>query len=232
MRRLIAASLMALVILSFVGTPLASAQQQVSFSIGGFSPRSQDARSSADVLVQDRKFLDFNVGDLSGPTVGAEWLVNLGDNFEAGLGVGFYQRSTPAVDRLSEFSNGDPIVADLKLRVVPFSATIRFLPMGHHGAVQPYIGGGVGVLAWRYSETGDFVANDNVTIINDTFAGSGTTTGPVVLGGVRVPVGSWGVGGEIRYQKAEGDLPGNQGFAGSKIDLGGLTYTFTINIRF
>ena len=232
MRRLIAASLMALVILSFVGTPVASAQQQVSFSIGGFSPRSQDARSSADVLVQDRTFLDFNVGDLSGPTVGAEWLVNLGDNFEAGLGVGFYQRSTPAVDRLSEFSNGDPIVADLKLRVVPFSATIRFLPMGHHGAVQPYIGGGVGVLAWRYSETGDFVANDNVTIINDTFAGSGTTTGPVVLGGVRVPVGSWGVGGEIRYQKAEGDLPGNQGFAGSKIDLGGLTYTFTINIRF
>jgi hypothetical protein len=232
MRRLITASLMALVVLSFVGTPVASALQQVSFSIGGFSPRSQDARSSADVLVQDRKFLDFNVGDLSGPTVGAEWLVNLGDNFEAGLGVGFYQRSTPAVDRLNEFSTGAPIVADLKLRVVPFSATMRFLPLGHHGAVQPYVGGGVGVLAWRYSETGDFVANDNVTIIHDSFVGSGTATGPVILGGVRVPVGSWGVGGEIRYQKAEGNLPGDQGFAGSKIDLGGLTYSFTLNFRF
>jgi hypothetical protein len=232
MRRLITVGLVTLVVLGVVGTPVASAQQQLSFAIGGFSPRAEDARTSGDVLVGDRRFLDFNVGDLSGPTVGAEWLVNLGDNFEAGLGVGFYQRSTPAVDRLNEFSTGAPIVADLKLRVVPFSATMRFLPLGHHGAVQPYVGGGVGVLAWRYSETGDFVANDNVTIIHDSFVGSGTATGPVILGGVRVPVGSWGVGGEIRYQKAEGNLPGDQGFAGSKIDLGGLTYSFTLNFRF
>jgi len=47
-----------------------------------------------------------------------------------------------------------------------------------------------------------------------------------------VPVGSWGVGGELRYQAASGSLPADQDFAGSKIDLGGLSYTFTINIRF
>ena len=104
--------------------------------------------------------------------------------------------------------------------------------MGHHGPIQPYIGGGVSVMPWRYSETGDFVASDGKSIINDSFTASGTATGPVILGGVRVPVGSWGVGGELRYQKADGNLPGNQGFAGSKIDLGGLTYNFTINIRF
>lgn len=232
MRRLITAGFVTLVVLGVAGTPAASAQQQLSISVGGFSPRAEDARSSGDVLVGDRQFLDFNVGDLSGPTVGAEWLVNMGNYFEAGFGVGFYQRSTPAVDRLNVFSSGDDIVADLKLRVVPFSATMRFLPLGHHGAVQPYVGGGVGVLAWRYSETGDFVASDGVSIIHDNFSGSGTATGPVILGGVRVPVGSWGVGGELRYQKAEGSLPSDQGFAGSKIDLGGLTYSFTINIRF
>jgi hypothetical protein len=60
----------------------------------------------------------------------------------------------------------------------------------------------------------------------------------VILGGVRVPVGSWGVGGELRWQSAKGDLPADQDFAGTvnsigpKIDLGGLTYTFTINVRF
>jgi hypothetical protein len=233
MRRLITAGLVALVVLGVVGSPVASAQQQqVSFSFGGFSPRAEDARGSNDVLVGDRQFLDFNIGDLSGPTVGGEWLVNLGNNFEAGLGLGFYQRTTPAVDRLSTFANGDPIVADLKLRVVPFSATVRFLPMGHNGPIQPYIGAGVGVFAWRYSETGDFVANDNVTIIHDSFSGSGSATGPVILGGVRVPVGGWAVGGELRYQSASGTLPGDQGFAGSKIDLGGITYTFTINVRF
>ncbi len=212
---------------------LASAQQSVNFYVGGFAPRAEDARDRQDVLVQDRSFLDFNVGDLNGPTIGAEWLVGLGDKFDAGLGLGFYQRSTPAADRFKEFQGtGDPILADLKLRVVPFTATIRFLPLGHHDGIQPYIGGGVGVFAWRYSEVGDFVADDNVSIIHGSFVGSGSATGPVILGGVRVPIGSWGVGGEIRYQSAMGTLPADQDFAGSKIDLGGMTYAVTINARF
>jgi len=98
------------------------------------------------------------------------------------------------IHRFNEFAGtGDPIVADLKLRVVPMSATFRFLPLGHHEGVQPYIGAGAGVFAWRYSESGDFVASDNRTIIHGNFRRSGTATGPVVLGGVRVPIGSVGV---------------------------------------
>jgi hypothetical protein len=54
----------------------------------------------------------------------------------------------------------------------------------------------------------------------------------VILGGVRVPVGKWGVGGEIRYQAAVGNLPADQSFAGSKIDLGGITYAATFKVRF
>ena len=88
------------------------------------------------------------------------------------------------------------------------------------------------MFGWRYSETGDFVASDNVTIIHGNFVGSGSATGPVVLGGVRVPAGSWSIGGELKYQAAEGNLPSNQGFAGSTIDLGGLTYAFTFGVRF
>src|SRR5262245_6301095 len=171
--------------------------------------------------------------DLSGFTVGGEYLVALGRNFDAGVGIGFYQRSTAAVDRFNEFAGtGDPIVADLKLRVVPVSATFRFLPLGHSDGVVPYIGAGVGAFGWRYSESGDFVANDNRTIIHGNFAGSGWNTGPVILGGLRVPIGSVGVGGEIRWQSALGNLPSDQDFAGTKIDLGGLTYSFTINFKF
>lgn len=235
MRRLITSGLVALAVVGVVGARAASAQQQLVISLGGFSPRAQEGRTNGDVLVGDRQFLDFNIRDLSGPLVGGEWLVSLGDNLEAGLGVGFYQRTTPAVDRFSEFSNGSPIVGNLKLRVIPFTATMRFLPFGHHGPVQPYIGAGVGVFKYRYSETGDFVATDGATIINGSFVGSGTAAGPVILGGVRVPVGAWGVGGEIRYQSATGNLPADQGFAGGinpKIDLGGISYTFTINVRF
>ena len=231
MRRLITAGLVTLVVLGFVGTPVASAQQQVSFSVGGFSPRSEDARTPGDVLVNNLDFLAFRIKDFSGPMFGAEYLTGLGDHFDAGLGIGFYQRTVPTLYNDFVNTNGTEIEQDLKLRVVPLTATVRWLPLGHHNGVEPYIGAGVGVFNYRYSESGQFLATDR-SIFRGTFAGSGTATGPVILGGIRVPVGSWGVGGELRYQSASGTLPKDQDFAGSKIDLGGLTYTFTINVRF
>ena len=231
MRRLTTAVFVTCVVLGFVGTPVASAQQQLSFSVGGFSPRPVDARATGDVLVKDLDYLAFRVSDFSGPLFGAEYLAGLGDNFDAGIGVGFYQRTVPTVYNDFVNANGTEIEQDLKLRVVPFTATVRWLPMGHHNGVEPYIGAGVGVFNYRYSESGQFLATDK-SIFRGTFVGSGTATGPVILGGVRVPVGSWGVGGELRWQSAEGKLPADQDFSGSKIDLGGFSYTFTINVRF
>jgi hypothetical protein len=231
MRRLTTAGLMTVAILGLVGTQKVSAQQQISFSVGGFSPGSETARVTGDVLVNDQNFLAFRVSDFGGPLFGAEYLTALGDHFDAGFGVGFYQRTVPTVYTDFVNANGSEIQQDLRLRVVPFTASVRWLPMGHHNGIEPYIGAGVGVFNYRYSETGQFLATDK-SIFQGNFVGSGTATGPVILGGIRVPVGSWGVGGELRYQTASGNLPADQDFAGSKIDLGGLTYAFTINVRF
>jgi hypothetical protein len=137
-----------------------------------------------------------------------------------------------AVDANYVNANGSEVVANLKLRIVPFTATIRLLPLGHNAPVQPYVGAGVGVNGWRYSEYGQFVDPDTRAIFNGNFVGTGWATGPVVLGGVRVPMGPTAAGFEARWQKAHGDLPAGQGFAGSEIDLGGMNYLFTFNIRF
>ena len=53
--------------------------------------------------------------------------------------------------------DGTDIEQTLKLRIIPFTATIRLLPFGNDRPIQPYIGAGVGVYRWRYSETGEFV---------------------------------------------------------------------------
>jgi hypothetical protein len=223
-------------ITGFVATPSASAQQSVNFYIGGFTPRSFDARGTDDVLYSDRFVLAdplfFNIKDLNGVTLGGEWLVGLGDLFDAGLGVGFYQRTAPSVyDQLTN-PDGSEIAQDLKLRIVPITATVRFLPLGHKAPIRPYVGGGVGIFAWRYSETGNFVDPVDKTIFSGNFVGTGVNAGPLVLGGVTVPIGNVGVGGEIRYQSAKGTLPASQTFAGPKIDLGGFNYLFVFNIRF
>jgi hypothetical protein len=212
------------------------AQQSLSFSFGGFVPKGERSRSDNDVLVNNlcciENPLAFNVGDFNGGTIGAEYLVGLGELFDAGLGVGYYQRNVSSVylDLIND--NGSEIQQRLGLRVVPFSATIRFLPFGHTNGVEPYIGGGLAVLNWRYQERGQWVDPFDSSIFRATFTGNGTATGPMVLGGIRFPIGPIAFGGEVRWQDAKGDLPADQEFAGSQIDLGGVSYTATFSIRF
>ena len=45
--------------------------------------------------------------------------------------------------------------------------------------IQPYIGAGVGVLRWRYSETGRVRRSATTSIFRGNFVGSGAATGPV-----------------------------------------------------
>jgi hypothetical protein len=232
MRRHISCLSVVALVAGFVAPSLASAQQTVNFYVGGFNPRGFDSRGTDDVLFQNSNFLTFNVDDFHGATFGGEWLVGISDMFDAGLGLGFYQNSSPAVYTNLVNSNGTEIEQDLKLRIVPFTATVRLLPLGHHSPVRPYVGGGVAVQYWRYSETGDFVDTTDNSIFRDSFVGSGTEVGPVVLGGVSFPVGPAAVGGELRYTWGKGTLPTSENFAGPKIDLGGLNYLFTIGFRF
>jgi hypothetical protein len=225
-------------VVGVLATPSASAQQAVNFYLGGFVPTSADARGdisgglSNDVLVRNQEFLSFRIQDFDGFTFGGEWLFPLHDKFEAGLGIGYFQETVHAVDANYVNANGSEVVANLKLRIVPTTATVRFTPLGTKAWIQPYVGGGVGIFGWRYSEYGQFVDPTTLNIFNGNFVGSGWTVGPVLLGGVRVPIGPLAAGFEARWQKAHGDLPSDQGFSGTEIDLGGMNYLATVAVRF
>ena len=233
MRRLTTASLLALVVLGIFGSRAASAQQQVSFSVGGFSPRSEDARASSDVLVNNLDFLAFRISDFGGPLFGAEYVTGLGDNFDAGLGVGFYQRTVPSVYSNLTYPDGGEIRQDLKLRTVPITGIVRFVPTGRHAPIQPYLGIGIAAINWHYSETGDFVDTGDNTIFSARYVDSGTEIAPIYLGGVRAPMGGrFLVGGEIRYQHADAPLDPNIDFVGSRLDLGGWSYLGTMTWKF
>jgi hypothetical protein len=230
MRRLTFALGLAALLVGF-SAPAAHAQQSISLYGGIFAPDGYGSRDHEDVLINNTDFLAFDLGKFVGGTFGGEYLVGLGDFLDAGLGVGFYQQTVPSVYADFVGDNGQEIRQDLKLRIVPMTATIRFLPFGRQAPIQPYIGAGVGIFAFHYSEKGDFIFPGNVVDYGE-FEGSGTAVGPVILGGVRFPAGAWSVGGEIRWQDAKGDLPADQLFAGDKIDLGGWTYLATFNIHF
>jgi outer membrane protein W len=208
------------------------AQQSLNIYLGGFAVKGEDARDRQDVLWNNLDFLAFNIKEFNGVSAGAEYLVGLNEFLDAGLGVGVYKRTVPSVYADFVDPAGLEIEQDLKLRMVPFTATVRFLPLGRSAGIEPYIGAGVAIINWRYSESGDFIDFTDGTTFRDNFIGKGTATGPTVLGGIRIPVGNWGIGGEIRWQDAKGDLPADLGFAGETIDLGGWHYLATFNVRF
>lgn len=209
----------------------AAAQQTLNFSLGYFTLRGEDARTEGDVLNANRTFLAFDLADFNGPSIGTEWLVPLGNFVEAGAGVSFSRRTVASVYQGFVESDGSEIEQDLRLRRVPVDFTVRVLPLGQRNALQPYVGGGLAVINWRYSESGDFIDfNRNFEVFRDQFVADGSTTGPVILGGLRYGGEAFSAGGEIRYHSAEGDL--DDQFAGSVIDLGGWTYNFTVGVRF
>jgi hypothetical protein len=209
----------------------AAAQQTLNFSLGYFTVRGEDARAEGDVINQNSTFLAFDVSDFNSASIGAEWLVPLGEYIEAGAGLSFSRRTVPSVYQEFIDTDGSEIEQDLRLRLVPVAFTVRVLPLGQRNALQPYFGAGLGIINWRYSEFGEFVDfGNNREIFEDQFVASGNETGPVILGGLRFGGETLSVGGEIRYQSAEAEL--DDRFAGPRIDLGGWTYNFTLGVRF
>ena len=208
----------------------ALAQQTFNVSLGYFAVRGQDARVAGDVLNANRNFLTFDIKDFNGASIGGEWLIPVGRYIEAGAGIAFTRRTVPTVYTNFVNANNSEINQDLRLRTVPATFTFRVLPLGQDRGFQPYLGGGLGVINWRYSESGQFVDTRDRSIFNNSYAVSGTKTGPVAMGGIRFAGDTLASGFEIRYQAAEADLP--PPFAGTKLDLGGWSYLFTVGMRF
>ena len=209
----------------------AHAQQTLNFTLGHFAPLNEDSRTSGDVLNINRTFLVFDIDDFGGASVGGEWLVSLGNFVEAGAGVSYTGQRVPTVYRDFIDPDGTEIDSDLELRLVPIAFTVRLLPFGQRTPIQPYIGGGLGIINWRYRESGEFVDfNAGREIFEGSFEETGNSTGAIVLGGVRFAGRRFSAGGEVRYQTGEGELSSD--FAGRRIDLGGWTYNFTVGARF
>ena len=207
-------------------------QQSLNFSLGYFAVRGEDARVEGDALVVNRDLYLFDFEDFNGASVGADYLVGFGDFFEVGAGIGYTSRAVDTIYGDYVRPDGTEIEQQLKLRIVPMSATVRVLPLGRATAFQPYVGGGIGIYNWRYSETGDFVdfSLPGQPLFRESYTASGTSVGPVAVFGLRFPVGNATIGGEMRYQKAEGDLD-ERDFLGPKIDLGGFHYSATVGFR-
>lgn len=211
----------------------AQAQQWFAFNVGEFSVRGEDSRVDDDVLLANSTVFDILPRDFSNVTFGGEWHTGLGRYFEVGFGLDYYRNMVPSVYLDYVADDGSEVYQDFRLQVVPATVTIRVVPFGRDAPFQPYAGGGLGVFNWRYSEVGDFIDFATFEVFNDRFVATGNNFGAIVLGGVRVPIGSrFAAGIEARYQHAVGTVGVDQGFLAERIDLGGFSTRYSIQFRF
>ncbi len=216
----------------------AFAQQSVTLNAGQFVVKGFDSRIDRDVLLENLNVFAFRLDDFNGAAVGGSWDLALGDQFEVSLGLGYYQRTVPSVYNDYVDLNGSEIEQDFRLRIVPGTAAIRFLPFGDT-TVQPYFGVGVGIYTWRYAEYGkfidfgDFDRFGTFDTFTDRFVAQGTDAGGILLGGVRFPFGDrYSFGLEVQYHEVGGVVGIDKGFLEDEIDLGGLTSQVTFQVGF
>jgi opacity protein-like surface antigen len=231
------AALALAVVALLVSAAPATAQQSLSINVGYFAVRGETGRVAGDTVVENLWApppfaLGYWVSDFNNVTVGAEWLIPLGQFLEAGVGVGYYSEVVPSFYPDLTYPDGADITQSLKLRTVPITATARWIVTGRRARVQPYIGAGVGFVIWRYSESGDF-ADADLNIFRWDYTDDGTAVGPVIFGGLRVVASRRiAIGGELRYQYADAPLDSSVGFQGTRLDLGGMTYQGSVIFRF
>ena len=217
----------------WLGAPASAQESSLSLNLGHFALRGEATRVPDDVIVENLGLFAFGLDQFNNTSVGADWLIGAGEYVEAGLGIGFYQQTVLSVYNDFVNDDGTEIPQDFKLRVTPFTGTVRFFPFGKRSAIQPYAGAGVGVFNWHYSEVGEFIDFNNFDVFRDQFVAQGNDVGAVYLGGLRVAAGDrFAVGVEVRYQDVQGVVGIDQGFLDERIDLGGLTTSFTFNVGF
>lgn len=233
MRKTVFTGLLAAVMAIASAAPAqAQVTQSINLGLGWFMVKGEDSRDN-DVLVEDLQSLTFEIKDFNGPLVNGEWLIGFGDRLELGFGAGFYQRTVSSVYADFVDSDGSEIEQDLKLRIIPITATVKFLPIGRAGDFQPYVGAGAALLNWKYSEVGEFVDFSDGSIFRDTYVADGTTVAPIVFGGIRLPLNGdvFAFNGELRWQGGKGDTSGT-GLLADEIQLGGTSFIGSFQIRF
>ena len=215
-----------------VSAPAAQAQQTLNFSLG-YVMLPTDGRVETDVLLIEHADLLFEVNDFNGRTLGVEWLMPVRDRFEAGLSVSYWQRTVPTVHARLVNSDGSTVPRALGFRQLPVALTARVLPLGNRYRVQPYLGGGIALIGWRFSESGDFVNADRQRFRDESYSAAGSAIGPVMLLGLRQAGETVAYGIEGRYSRARGSFgPSFAHVQDPDIDLGGWTVLATAGLRF
>ncbi len=199
-------------------------------------------RAGSEVFDLTREQLTVDKSDFNALSFGGEAAVRVTERFDIALDAGFEKSDTRSEFREYVDQNDLPIEQSTTFTRVPITlgAKAYLLDRGRRISrfawiprkVSPYVGGGGGLVTYKFEQAGDFVDFDTLEIFSDRFSSSGTSPLAYLAAGVDVSIGPrWLVTTEGRYNWASAGM--DRDFVGfDNIDLSGLRAQVGVSIRF
>lgn len=208
-------------------SPLNLHGKSFNLKLGAFYPA-----MDSDLWTDNLENLAFDKQDMMGAYLGAELEMDMGRYFTLALEGGYYSQELFSTYRDYEHEDGSPIDQNLSLHIASLEADFKLYPMGYRNIFNPYIGGGVGIYAWKYLQGGEFINFEEGTI----YEGEAYTR--TITPGFNAKIGfvyrfqrSMGISFEARYTFLKGELSDLfEGF--NRLDLSGVTFIMGVNFFF
>lgn len=201
-------------------------------------------RAGGDLLNFFQTELTLDRGDFRAPAISGEFAFVLNPRLDIAVGAGWsnVKRGSEDRDFVEEIDGEDvPIRQTTALRVIPFTATLKFYPLSRGRSISelawvpasttPYVGIGGGMAWHRLQQYGDFVSESDLSIFTDSWESNSRSA----IGHALAGVDHWftpriGLNAEGRYTFGSATPVGD--FAGwDSIDLSGLQLGIGLAVR-
>lgn len=212
-----------IMLVAFLSTYLSS--QSVNFKLGLFYPT-----LDSDLWDINKENLAFSNQDMIDGYFGIEFEKFFSKAFSVSIEAGHYEKEHYSQYSDYEYEDGEPIFQNIALDISSLEIDFTFYPMGHRKQFNPYFGAGVGIYHWTYTQWGDFINFEDLSVSEDELAESSTYTPgfSAKAGFVYRFRRSLGVSVEAVYQYLKGPLSSYfQGF--EALDMSGLRFNLGIH---
>ena len=199
-------------------------------------------RADSDIYEFVSDLLTLESSSFNGPAFAIDFGWKIANRLDAVIGFEYSHRKRRSEYRDYVDENDIPIVQDSSLTQVPLTLSLKFYLVDRGEAVGqyawvpakvvPYIGGGAGMVYYKFEQVGEFVDFIDLTIFNDVFTSDGWTPAAHAFAGMDINLSpSLGLILEGRYQWASADMRGS--FVGFEpIDLTGLRLMGGVSWKF
>jgi len=202
------------------------------FRLGSFFPGGE-----SQVWTLNTETFDFEVADFNYVMGGVELDLELTNYLDVAIGFDGYSRRVDSTYRDFVRDDGTDIPQSFKLKVLPITAGLRFLPLGKFRKLIPHVAVGAGLYYFEYLEEGDFINATSFEVFPGTFQDRGLDPGLLAGAGAEYrfskgidPGEGWYLFGQFRRHWVSAEL--KRDFGGENLELGGDEFAFGLSLRF